>query len=169
MFHTNYSSTQMVALDGFDNAQHWTTADAAAILDIPERRIRRLLQRGILSGYKVRGRCGDEWRIYTFDPKQVKALLSIPNKTDIVAVGEHFCADPVALDSMQKNLASTSDQCAAESLNLESNSADSNPTEDKKELTSDNFWFNACNFIKMMISTIVRGKKDHTEDYAPIP
>lgn len=164
MLNTHYASTQMVLLDGSDKAQHWTTSEAAAILSIPERRIRRLLQREVLSGFKVRGRCGDEWRIHPFDPKKIKALVSLPDSSSAPAiVGEQFCADPIALDYMHCYCAA-SEQFIAEPLNATSLYS----TEEQSKVSSDNFLQAAYNSIKTMISTVIKGKNSEAEDCAPM-
>lgn len=45
----------------------WTTARVAQILNRPERSVRRMVQRGEIKGFKVRGRFGEEWRIVPFN------------------------------------------------------------------------------------------------------
>jgi len=164
MLNTHYASTQMVALAGCDKAQRWTTAEAAAILNIPERRVRRLLQREVLSGFKVRGRFGDEWQIHPFDPKKIKALLSLPASSSAPSiVGKEFCSDPIALDNMQGNCAA-SEQFIAEPLNATSLYS----IEGRAKVSSDNFLQTAYNSIKMMISTMIKGKNSEAEDWAPM-
>lgn len=163
MLNTHYTSTQLVVLDGCDPAQHWTTAEAAAILSIPERRVRRLLQRRVLSGFKVRGRFGEEWRIHTFDAKKTKALLSLPaSSTAPFKIGEQFCADPVALDTMQGNVAAP-EQFIEEALNSTSTSNLSS-IEESAKISPDNFLHAAYNSFKMMILTMIKGKRSDAED-----
>lgn len=167
MLNTHYASTQIVALDGCDKAQHWTTSEAAAILSIPERRVRRLLQREVLSGFKVRGRFGDEWRIHSFDPKKIKALLSLPDSSSAPGtVGDQFCADPAALDNMHDDFAA-SEQFIAEPLNATSNSS-LYSIEERAKVSSDNFLQAAYNSIKMRISTMMKGKNSGAKDCAPM-
>jgi hypothetical protein len=69
------SSFAGVAIN-LQSADCWTTAQAASELNFSERRIRRLLQRGVLTGSKVRGRFGDEWRIQPFDPAMINDILA---------------------------------------------------------------------------------------------
>lgn len=48
----------------------WTTAQAAQVLNRPERSVRRLVQKGDIKGFKVKGKFGDEWRIMPFALEQ---------------------------------------------------------------------------------------------------
>ncbi|MBI2812141.1 MAG: helix-turn-helix domain-containing protein [Candidatus Melainabacteria bacterium] len=49
----------------------WTTAQAAQVLNRPERSVRRLVQKGDIKGFKVKGKFGEEWRImpFAYDPR----------------------------------------------------------------------------------------------------
>ncbi len=170
MLDANYAATPIrIVRGGHDIGQHWTTSEAAIILDIPERRIRRLLQRGILKGFKVRGRCGDEWRIDSFDPGKIKPLLSLPTKAG--HEGEHSCADSIEPDSMQRNETNPSKMIAGNSSKLDKSKLGS--LHDEREImgmTSNKFLYAFFNYLKMLIVFVVKGSgNDRQEHYTSIP
>ena len=104
------NSTSLV-LNETSESKIFTTGEAAMMLRIPERRVRRLLERGVLNGAKIRGRFGDEWRIHPFDPQHITALLNSRNRSsasnhidkDLKISQDQgnntFCADPKKLDN----------------------------------------------------------------------
>lgn len=103
MLDTNQSTPVTPVLLSTDTLEFWTTSDAASALNFPERRIRRLLQRNILKGFKVKGRFGEQWRIEKFNPDEIIAKLAseVPVRVrDEEKVGEIFCADPAKLDRL---------------------------------------------------------------------
>lgn len=55
---------QDLALDPIETPDSMNTAEAAQMLGKSERTVQRLLQQGALSGYKVRGPKGDQWRVH---------------------------------------------------------------------------------------------------------
>ncbi len=54
----------------------WTTAQAAQVLNRPERSVRRLVQKGEIKGFKVKGKFGEEWRIMPFALEQKTGVYS---------------------------------------------------------------------------------------------
>lgn len=64
-----FCSTNLAAAlsDEQEPEELWTTARVAQMLNRPERSVRRMVQRGEINGFKVRGRFGEEWRIVPFN------------------------------------------------------------------------------------------------------
>lgn len=60
----------------------WTTAQAAQVLNRPERSVRRLVQKGEIKGFKVKGKFGEEWRIMPFSLEQRSGAHSPAEECD---------------------------------------------------------------------------------------
>lgn len=80
----------------------WTTTQAAQYIGRSERTVRRLLQQRVLNGFKVPGRCGEEWRVEPFALEEFKLSVT-PQCNELksnLGAPEIFCADPKKLDEV---------------------------------------------------------------------
>jgi len=69
-------------------AEAWSVSRTAQYLQMSDRNVRRLSSDGRLSGYKVPGRGGHEWRILKDSAQAYKQRQQVDNRTQIVQVSE---------------------------------------------------------------------------------
>lgn len=85
----------------FELTESWTVRWTADYLDVTGRSVRRMLADGVLSGYKVPGKTGQEWRVYADSVEAYLQRKRADSRTGIVRMSDRAELDK-SLDAMSE-------------------------------------------------------------------
>ena len=99
--------------------ESWTAARTGKYLGITDRAVRRLAAEGRLSGYKVRGKTGQEWRIYGDSAEVYLQEKRADSQAQVMRLSDRASAEGVLsalseLTETMKALAASNEELIAE-------------------------------------------------------